>query len=274
MNSEIEPILDGLAGLSGLMVIWKQANGSGCGLAERHTYHECAFCRAVKADPARLALCSRNDSSLLAEEAEKLRRPFLHRCHAGAVELAVPLFEEGSCRELLLAGIFREAGDATPYPECREAFAALPLRPAVPVELLETLLAPLAPMLRERRDARRRADVERTVKDGRIAAAVAAVRRRPGGRFPAAELARQACLSESRFLHLFRRETGAPFSEFLTRERLREAERLLRETDLPLLRVALECGFHDQSHFGNRFRRAADMTPLAYRKRFGEPRDI
>lgn len=274
MESEIEPILDGLAGLSGLMVIWKQANGSGCGLAGRHTYHECAFCRAVKADPARLALCSRNDSLLLAEEAETRRGPFLRRCHAGAVELAVPLFEDGNCRELLLAGIFREEEGTTPYAECAGPFAALPLRSEVPADTLETLLAALAPMLRERRDARRRADVERTIKDARIAAAVAAVRRNPGGRFPAAELARRACLSESRFLHLFRLETGAPLSEFLMREHLREAERLLRETGLPLTRIALECGFHDQSHFGGRFREATGFTPLAYRKRFGEPRDI
>lgn len=274
MTSEIEPVLDGLAELSGLMVLWKQANGSGCGLADRHTYHDCGFCRAVKAAPARLALCSDNDSRLLAEEAETLRRPFLHRCHAGAVELVTPLFEEGRCRELFLAGIFREEGGETPYPECEETFAALPRRAETPVETLGTTLASLAPMLRERRDARRRDDVARTVKDPRIAAAAAAIRHRPGGRFTVGELARAACLSESHFIHLFRRETGAPFSEFLMRARLREAERLLRETDLPLLRIALECGFHDQSHFCGRFRLATNFTPLAYRKRFGEPRDI
>lgn len=274
MKPEIEPVLDGLAELSGLMVLWKQANGSGCGLAERHTYHDCEFCRAVKADPARLALCSRNDSELLAKEAESVRRPFLHRCHAGVVELATPLFEEGNCRELVLAGIFREAGDGTPYPDCAEAFARLPFRAAVAVDPLGATLAALAPMLRERRDARRRDDVARTVKDSRIAAAAAAIRRHPGGRFTAGELARKACLSESHFIHLFRRETGVAFSEFVNRERLREAERLLRETDLPLLRIALECGFHDQSHFGGRFRKATNFTPLNYRRRFGESHDI
>lgn len=274
MKSEIEPVLDGLAELSGLLVLWKQANGSGCGLADRHTYHDCEFCRAVKADPVRLALCSRNDSELLAKEAENVRRPFLHRCHAGVVELATPLFEGGNCRELVLAGIFREEGGETPYPECEEAFARLPFRAAVPVDSLGATLAALAPMLRERRDARRRDDVARTVNDARIAAAVAAIRQHPGGRFTVKGLAREACLSESHFIHLFRRETGAPFSEFLNRERLREAERLLRETDLPLLRVALECGFHDQSHFSGRFRQTTNFTPLSYRKRFGEPKDI
>ncbi|WP_337746501.1 helix-turn-helix domain-containing protein [Victivallis vadensis] len=242
---EIETILDGLADLTGAMVLWKQANGSGCGFSARHTFHECVFCRAVKADPARLALCSRNDSLLLAEEAEKRGGPFPHRCHAGAVELIVPLAEGGRCRELLFAGIFREAADGTPYPELEAEFAALPFATGLPLDTLERMLS-----------------------------ALAAIRRRPGEKCAVRELARRACLSESRFLHLFRREIGLPVSEFLLRERIREAKRLLRETGLPLLRVALECGFHDQSHFSGRFRRETGLTPLAYRREFGRALDI
>lgn len=271
---EIETILDGLADLTGAMVLWKQANGSGCGFSARHTFHECAFCRAVKADPARLALCSRNDSLLLAEEAEKRGGPFPHRCHAGAVELIVPLAEGGRCRELLFAGIFREGEDGTPYPELEAEFSALPFASRLPLDTLTRTLAALAPILRGRRDALRLDAAAGSGKDARIAAAVAAIRRRPGEKCAVRELARRACLSESRFLHLFRRETGLPVSEFLLRERIREAKRLLRETGLPLLRVALECGFHDQSHFSGRFRRETGLTPLAYRREFGRALDI
>ena len=155
---EIEAILDNLADLTGLMVIWKEANGSGCGFSARHTFHLCGFCNAVKSSPELLQRCSRNDSQLLAREAGQRRAPFLHRCHAGATELVIPLFENGRCRELLLAGVFRSAESNCPYPEQEAAFTALPCRNADTLRTVERLLASLVPLLRERRDRARLAE--------------------------------------------------------------------------------------------------------------------
>ncbi len=270
---QIETILNSLADLANMVIIWKQANGSGCGLSDRHTYHECEFCLAVKSDPVRSALCSHNDSILLATEAEAQGKPFLHRCHAGVVELVVPRLEEERCRDFFLAGISRREGDRTAYPACEPEYAKLPVNKELPFGELEQMLNALAPLLAARRDRSCLNDVKQSVKDPRIAAAAAAIRRRPGESFDLATLARRACLGESRFAHLFRKETGQPFSTYLAVERIREAKRLLRETDLPLLRIALECGFHDQSHFSGRFRRETGLTPLTYRKEFGQTRN-
>ncbi len=271
---EIEAILDNLADLTGLMVIWKEANGSGCGFSARHTFHLCGFCNAVKSSPELLQHCSRNDSQLLAREAAQRHAPFLHRCHAGATELVIPLFENGRCRELLLAGVFRSAESNCPYPEQEAAFTALPCRNADTLRTVERLLASLVPLLRERRDRARLAEAGRTVRDARIAAVLAALRGNPGEKFTAAAFARRSNLSESRFIHLFKQETGLSFSDCLRRERLREARRLLTETDLPLSQIAPACGFHDQSHLGNAFRQETGLTPRAFRRRFGREKNF
>ncbi len=51
----------------------------------------------------------------------------------------------------------------------------------------------------------------------------------------------------------------------MTRRRIDHACGLLT-AGLPLVEIALACGFADQSHFGRVFRRERDLTPMAYRR--------
>ena len=69
----------------------------------------------MKKNKVRLEHCIRNDNQLLVERIAGNRTPFLHRCHAGASELVVPLFNEEQELEVVLLGIFREEGARCPY---------------------------------------------------------------------------------------------------------------------------------------------------------------
>ncbi len=64
------------------------------------------------------------------------------------------------------------------------------------------------------------------------------------------------------FSQCFKRSPG----EHLRRSRVARAAAKLRETDLPLAEIALSCGFADQSHFTNVFRRYKALTPAAFRR--------
>lgn len=64
------------------------------------------------------------------------------------------------------------------------------------------------------------------------------------------------------FSRFFRRSPG----EHLRRSRVARAAALLLETDLPLVEIALSCGFADQSHFSNVFRRYRGSSPAVYRR--------
>jgi AraC family transcriptional regulator len=66
------------------------------------------------------------------------------------------------------------------------------------------------------------------------------------------------------FSRFFKRSPG----EHLRRSRVARAAALLAETNLPLVEVALSCGFADQSHFANVFKRKKGLSPAAYRIRF------
>ena len=63
----------------------------------------------------------------------------------------------------------------------------------------------------------------------------------------------------------FRKETGLTFSAYVERLRMDLARRLLRETDLSILNVALESGFQSQQYFSRVFHSETGMTPKEYR---------
>jgi LacI family transcriptional regulator len=70
---------------------------------------------------------------------------------------------------------------------------------------------------------------------------------------------------ERRFLEVI----GRGVHDEIQRVRIAHSKRLLVETDLSMLEIALASGFTSQSYFGRAFRRAEGVTPTNYRKKVG-----
>jgi AraC family transcriptional regulator len=79
-------------------------------------------------------------------------------------------------------------------------------------------------------------------------------------------LAAESGYSRSHFLRAFRAGTGYSPYQWLTRLRVEQAKRLLRESSLSLINIALACGFANHAHFSNRFRQLVGVTPSEYRR--------
>lgn len=78
-----------------------------------------------------------------------------------------------------------------------------------------------------------------------------------------AEMASAAHLSKYHFLRCFKQAFGLTPHQFQVQNRVRGAQRLLRQGVGPL-DAALRSGFFDQSHFSRHFVRQLGLTPLAY----------
>lgn len=65
---------------------------------------------------------------------------------------------------------------------------------------------------------------------------------------------------------LFKQEMGLGFTEHLCQIRIKEAKRLLTDTNLTMVDIAQKCGFDDQSYFTKVFRKLEATTPKEYRK--------
>ncbi|XVJ66825.1 MAG: helix-turn-helix transcriptional regulator [Lacibacter sp.] len=66
------------------------------------------------------------------------------------------------------------------------------------------------------------------------------------------------------FLFLF----GSGIHAYLLEQRLKTAQRLLKQTDLPIKAVAVQSGFKQEKYFFRYFKQKTFYTPAGYRKRF------
>lgn len=82
------------------------------------------------------------------------------------------------------------------------------------------------------------------------------------------ELANMAGISACHLLRQFQRDFGLPPHAYQIQSRLRLAQKLIRRGH-KILDVALDCGFHDQSHFHRHFKRAMGITPGNFAKAVG-----
>jgi AraC family transcriptional regulator len=82
------------------------------------------------------------------------------------------------------------------------------------------------------------------------------------------DLAAVAGMAADTFARRFKATTGrAPYA-YVIEGRVRRAELLLRDSELPISTIAFRCGFSSQSHFTSTFRRLRRMTPRTYRAHF------
>lgn len=79
-----------------------------------------------------------------------------------------------------------------------------------------------------------------------------------------AELSAIAQLSPNYFTHLFKQSTGMTPHQYVIRQRVERAKRLLLEENLSIADVAIQVGFAHQSHLNRHFKRHTGVTPKAF----------
>ena len=78
-------------------------------------------------------------------------------------------------------------------------------------------------------------------------------------------LAELAELSPFHFSRVFKQTTGMTPLQFVIRERMLQAQQLIRETSRSLIEIALEVGYTSPSHFAQVFRRTVGVAPTQFR---------
>lgn len=90
----------------------------------------------------------------------------------------------------------------------------------------------------------------------------------PGRRFTIEELSRQYLINTSSLKSIFKTVYGLPIASYMKDYRMREAARLLRETNDSIADIASCVGYESQSKFTQAFKDVFQILPTAYRKQF------
>ena len=86
------------------------------------------------------------------------------------------------------------------------------------------------------------------------------------GQIALSQVARECKLSVSHFVRAFKQTVGEPPYRWLLQQRMDAAKGLLLHSGLPMVEIALKCGFADQACFIRAFRKLLDTTPGEWRR--------
>jgi AraC family transcriptional regulator len=86
------------------------------------------------------------------------------------------------------------------------------------------------------------------------------------GQIALSQVARECKLSVSHFVRAFKQTIGQPPYRWLLQQRIDVAKELLLHSGLPMVEIALKCGFADQACFIRAFRKLLDTTPGEWRR--------
>lgn len=80
------------------------------------------------------------------------------------------------------------------------------------------------------------------------------------------EAAKYVFLNEDYFSRIFRKETGIGYKEYVLKQKVDYAKKLLKSTDMPVVMVSSRVGYENYTNFTQMFRKVTGMTPTDYRK--------
>lgn len=181
---------------------------------------------------------------LVSWRAHPLLAPFVDPSRAGARRLTVPPEQRPAWSERLAALAAELAGRRDHHVDAARAHLTL-------------LLVGLGRLGLD--DAGALAD------DPLLAAVFDVVERRYAEAVSAREVAAELGLTPGHLTTVVSRRTGRPLGRWLTERRLREARRLLADTDLTVAAVGRRVGYDDPGYFARRFRREHGVAPQAWR---------
>ncbi len=237
------------------------------------------LCRIIRASAIGSRRCRVCDSGHSRKSADR-QRPLLYKCHAGFFDMIVPLTVHGVRVANILSGqILAEPPSDAGFRKMRKrlawlhandetlraAYFAAPYLPRAKVKQLMSLLEIFAVQLCE--SLRRIRELESRLERDEIRKAkdyVSANFSNPG--IGLSDTAACAGLSPAHFSHVFKRETGQPFTRFVQRVRIGEAKRLLLCTEKSISEICFACGFNSLANFIRVFREIEHAKPSVFRE--------
>ena len=232
--------------------------------------HDNPYCVYVKSFPAAQQHCISRQHKIL----EKCKDgSFCGCCFAGCYEFVYPIFDGHKTVGFISVSGYRcNNADSyisstaekycIPLAPLKEAYKALKTPPPSKADI-DTLLMPLCDMLTL---AYIRSDDDGKCEESLLDRILRYVKRYHTCNITLEDICTQFSCSRFHVSHLFKRNIGCGFREYLTQVRLEDAKSLLKYSKLSVTEISLSVGFGDSNYFSSVFKKHTGVSPLAYRR--------
>ncbi|MEI6858754.1 MAG: PocR ligand-binding domain-containing protein [Shewanella sp.] len=283
-SQSINKVLQDFADATGLAVVLTDINGKEVSACFNFT----DFCQNIRKVPELYARCIESDRCG-GLEGSKSNKPCIYRCHAGLVDLSIPLVVSGHLIGFVLCGQVRvndgsRLDDIKPVDlkwvksaELLEDYNKIPIVEYSKIfssaDLLKTLVDDSIKkhmdfvVINDKYDIRNFfvTDKSKKFQDGKIKKAIRYIELHYFEDIKLEEVADHVYLSPHYFSKLFKKEMDVGFNHYVNLQRLHGAKKMLKYSDWSISRIARNLGYSCSSYFCKVFRNEFDITPQEFR---------
>ena len=105
----------------------------------------------------------------------------------------------------------------------------------------------------------------RETEDAQVMQAIRYIKTHLHMKITISQAGRESGLSQAQFIRRFKAFTGMTPQDYAASLKLQKAKSLLRDSDVPIQKVAELCGFENGYYFSNFFKKKTGMSPSGYR---------
>lgn len=223
------------------------------------------FCHLLRQTPAGEASCSASDKSGCLKCA-KSRNLVIYRCHAGLTEVVVPILDKGSVLAYVMFGqfimqesqahtkkeirsdfpVFAQAVDQIPVKSQQELNAAATVLQAITAYVMTNrwLVSSKSAFIQE---------IDRYI-ENHLTESISVE-----------EICAAFHIGRTKLYQLATGYLGCGLAEYIRKQRIAHAQRMLKETNLSVTDIAYTTGFSDYNHFSRIFKQLTGISARQYR---------
>jgi len=250
------------------------------------------FCRMMRNNPKYQSICQRCDQCG-GLEASKLNKPSIYRCHAGLTDFSIPLVAEDHLFGFLLCGQvrvhdrndiplihqeqsfwqsdhhFSDYYSQTPVVDYEKITSSAALLQIIVDHYLTGHLLNMASIYKEQAMNRPTAVIDNNERNNtKMKKALKYIENHLADEIRLEEVAEQVYLSPYYFSKFFKKQQGVGFNAYLTQQRMKQAKKMLENSDISIANIAKNLGFSQTSYFCKVFRQSYQLTPQEHRSYF------
>ena len=227
------------------------------------------YCSLVQSTAAGRHACQASDTQLL-ELCAATGQMQTHICHAGLVDVAIPIVYDDSVLGYIIFGRMKPNRDFSalenyiaqlglPVGETEAAYDQIPFFDREKIDSLSNIATLMVKYILLEKMLTPRAA-------GSIETAVAYIRENLHRELSIQDICRNTNLSKTMLYDLFHRRFHCTVSGYINAQRVDRSMELLKNTDLSMEEISLKTGFSSASYYSKIFKKHTGLSPLQYRK--------